>query len=256
MAESGVKKQKLNLVQLIFYWKLLLLQRMFTRFTHLTSPKKILGLKNCRFSGTTEDRRDAIDTLIKWLNFSENSGWVYIISTSGRKQYNTFCVSFKQWGCRATLYFWHRYIDLPPQYLQRQCFDVPFTKIWFLVSSFTLLATFRGNASDFAGLFLLKDSKIVITTSLWNSNILFFCFCTVRKRFHAFSIEALTAHVKTGHHHFFDLMRTLYVDTNWSNRSTLPVFACCSPQKVSALVHQLVSWLTLTTIELCWQDYK
>ena len=113
-----------------------------------------------------------------------------------------------------------------------------------------------GNASDFAGLFLLKDSRIVITTSLWNSNILFFCFCTVRKRFHAFSIEALTAHVKTGHHHFFDLMRTLYVDTNWSNRSTSPIFACCSPQKVSALVHQLVSWLTLTTIELCWQDYR
>ena len=33
------------------------------------------------------------------------------------------------------------------------------------------------------------------------------------------------------------------------------LFACCSPRKVLALVHQLVCWLTLTTTELCWQDY-
>ena len=42
---------------------------MFIRFTHLTSPKKIIGLKNCRFSETTEDQRDANDTLIKCLKF-------------------------------------------------------------------------------------------------------------------------------------------------------------------------------------------
>ena len=34
--------------------------------------------------------RDANDTIIKWLNFSENTGWVYIISSSGR----TFCGRF------------------------------------------------------------------------------------------------------------------------------------------------------------------
>ena len=28
-------------------------------------------------------------------------------------------------------------------------------------------------------------------------------------------------------------------------------FACCGSQKVLILVHQLVSWLALTTIELC-----
>ena len=48
-------------------------------------------------------------------------------------------------------------------------------------------------------------------------------FCTVRKRFRAFSIETFTDHVKKGHHHFFDLMWTFYVDTNWSNRSTPPI---------------------------------
>ena len=66
---------------------------MFIRFTHLTSPKEIIGLKNFRFSGITEDQRYANDTLIKCLSFSEMVGWVYIISTSGRKQYNKFCVS-------------------------------------------------------------------------------------------------------------------------------------------------------------------
>ena len=28
---------------------------------------------------------DANDATIKCLNFSENSGWIYIVSTSGRK---------------------------------------------------------------------------------------------------------------------------------------------------------------------------
>ena len=55
MTDSGVKRWKLNLVQISFYWKLLLLQLMFTRFTHLTSPKKKIRLRGCRFSGTTED---------------------------------------------------------------------------------------------------------------------------------------------------------------------------------------------------------
>ena len=54
--------------------------------TQLTSPKKIIGLKNCMFSGTN-------NTVIKCLNFSENSDRVYIISISGRKRYNNFCVS-------------------------------------------------------------------------------------------------------------------------------------------------------------------
>ena len=34
----------------------------------------------------------------------------------------------------------------------------------------------------------------------------FSCFCTVRKKFHPFAIEAFTAHAKEGQHHFFDLM--------------------------------------------------
>ena len=34
-----------------------------------------------------------IETNRKMPNFSEKSGWVYIINTSGRKQYNKFCVS-------------------------------------------------------------------------------------------------------------------------------------------------------------------
>ena len=53
---------------------------MFTRFTHLTNPKKIIGFQELQKTG------DANDTIIKCLNFSENSGWVYIINTSGRKQ--------------------------------------------------------------------------------------------------------------------------------------------------------------------------
>ena len=57
MTNSGVKTQKLNLVQIIFYWKLVLLKSMLTRFTHLRSPKKIIGLKNCTFSITMEDQR-------------------------------------------------------------------------------------------------------------------------------------------------------------------------------------------------------
>ena len=54
MAESGVKKYKLNLVQIAFYWKVLLLQRVSIRFTHLTSAKKIIELKKLRFSGNTD----------------------------------------------------------------------------------------------------------------------------------------------------------------------------------------------------------
>ena len=45
--------------------------------------------------------------------------------------------------------------------------------MWFLVSGFTLFATFRGNASDFVGLFLQKNARIVMATSLWNPNIPF-----------------------------------------------------------------------------------
>ena len=64
---------------------------MFTKFAHLTNPNKIIRLKNYRFSGTMEDT-DANDMMIKCLNFSKNSGWVYIISISGRRQYNKVCV--------------------------------------------------------------------------------------------------------------------------------------------------------------------
>ena len=63
---------------------------MFTRFTHLANPKKIIGLKSFQELRKTGYVNDII---IKCLNFSENSGWVYIISTFGRKQYNKFCVS-------------------------------------------------------------------------------------------------------------------------------------------------------------------
>ena len=66
-ANSGVKNLKLNLVQIIFYWKLLLLQRMFTRFTHLISPKKIKRFQELRKTG------DGNDTIIKRLSSSENS---------------------------------------------------------------------------------------------------------------------------------------------------------------------------------------
>ena len=158
-------------------------------------------------------------------------------------------IFLKQSECRATLHFWHRQIDLPPQCLQRQYSDVPFKIMWFLVSSFTLHA--------FAGLFLPKDARIVMANSQWNSNIPIFCFCTVRKRFHTFAIEAFTAHVKKGHHHFFDLMRTVNnVWTQIDRTDQHHPFACCRPQKVSALVHHLVTWLTLTTVELCWQDCR
>ena len=102
-----------------------------------------------------------------------------------------------------------------PYCLQRQNFDV-------LLTSFTFLATICGHASDFAGLFLPKDARIVMTTSLWNS-YQFFASVQCKKRFHAFAVEAFTAHAKESHHHFFHLMRTLYVDTNRSNRSTPPI---------------------------------
>ena len=101
--------------------------------------------------------------------------------------------------------------------------------MWFLVwfwgafhkdVIFTLLATFRGNSSNFAGLFIPKDTRFVMTTSLSNTNIPISCFCTVQKSFRAFLIELFTAYGKKGHHHFFDLMCTLLVDKNWSNRST------------------------------------
>ena len=43
------------------------------------------------------------------------------------------------------------------------------------------------------------------------------------------AVKAFTVHMKKFHHHFFDLMRNLYVKTTWSSRSA-PPFACCSPQ--------------------------
>ena len=67
--------------------------------------------------------------------------------------------------------------------------------------------------------FFQKYAKIVVTNSFWNSKIPIFCFCTVRKRFYAFATEAFTTHAKKLHRHFFDLIRTQYVDTNWSYRS-------------------------------------
>ena len=90
MANSGVKKWKLNLVQIIF----LLETTTVTTYVHkesitqLASPKKIVGLKNCMFSGTN-------NTVIKCLNFSENSGRVYIISVSGRS--DTIIFVFQEW---------------------------------------------------------------------------------------------------------------------------------------------------------------
>ena len=77
--------------------------------------------------------------------------------------------------------------------------------------------------SDFAGLFLPKDARIVVKTSLWNSNIPIFIFCRVGKRFHAFAIEVCTTHAKKIRHHFFDLIQTKYINTNWSNRSTTSI---------------------------------
>ena len=74
--------------------------------------------------------------------------------------------------------------------------------MWYLVSSFTLYATFYGNSFDFSDFFLPKDTRIVMTTSPWNSNISIFCFCTVKKRFHAFFIKVFTA---KSHSYFFDL---------------------------------------------------
>ena len=130
--------------------------------------------------------------------------------------------------------------------------------MWFLVSSFTFLATFRGNTSDFAGLFLPKDVRIAMTTSLWNFNIPIFCFCTVWKRFHAFVIEAFTAHAKKGHRHFFDLMRTLYVDTNWSNRLTPPICLLQSSKgfDIGTSTHSLGDfdhhWAVLTELQVTW----
>ena len=53
---------------------------------------------------------------------------------------------------------------------------------WYQVSHCTLLATFRGNGNDFSDVFLPKDARIIMTTSLWNSNILLFCFCIVWKK--------------------------------------------------------------------------
>ena len=43
----------------------------------------------------------------------------------------------------------------------------------------------------------------------------------------------------------------LYMWTKTDRSDQHHPFARFSPQKVSALVHQLVSWLTLTTVELC-----
>ena len=57
---------------------------MFTRFTQLASPKKVIGLKTAGFQ-ELRNTGDGNDTIIKCLNFSEDSGWVYIISTSSRK---------------------------------------------------------------------------------------------------------------------------------------------------------------------------
>ena len=58
-----------------------------------------------------------------------------------------------------------------------------------------------------------------------------FCFYTVQKRFHAFAIEAFTTHAKKGHHHFFDLMRTLYVDTSLSSQDTTKFLPSVSKSK-------------------------
>ena len=66
---------------------------MFTRFTHLTSPKNIIGLKKTAALQGVRKTGDVSDTIIKCTNFSENSGWIYMITTSGRKQYNKFCLS-------------------------------------------------------------------------------------------------------------------------------------------------------------------
>ena len=53
--------------------------------------------------------------------------------------------------------------------------------MWFLVSSFSLLETFRGNATDFASLFLSEDARIVMTISLWNSDIPIFLLYSAKK---------------------------------------------------------------------------
>ena len=175
---------------------------MFTKFAHLTNPNKIIRLKNYRFSGTMEDT-DANDMMIKCLNFSKNSGWVYIISISGRRQYNKVCVLWMIIlisGIDRLIYHHSVYSDNILMCLSQGC------DFWYQAS------------------YCLQNFvEMPVTTSLWNSNIPIFCFCTVRKRLYAFAIETFTAHAKKDHHHFFDLMRTLYVDINWSNRSAPPI---------------------------------
>ena len=49
-------------MQIVFYWILLLLQRMFTGLTHLASPKKIIGLKteDCQELRKTGDANGTI----------------------------------------------------------------------------------------------------------------------------------------------------------------------------------------------------
>ena len=97
---------------------------------------------------------------------------------------------------------------------------------------------------------LPKDVKIVMATSLWNSNIPIFCFCTVQKRFCGFAIEVFNAMQRKAT--TISLTQCeLYMWTQTDRKDQHHSFACYSPQKVLALVHQLVSWLTLTIIELC-----
>ena len=135
----------------------------------------------------------------------------------------------KQSGCRGTLHFWHRQIDLPPQCLQWQYFNVP---IWYQASH--CLQHFVETSVTLQAYFFQKMPELSWQSiPLWNSNTPTFCFYAVQKIFHAFTIEAFTAYSKKSHHHFFDLMQTQYVETNWWNRSTTPIYLLQSSIGVS-----------------------
>ena len=108
-----------------------------------------------------------------------------------------------------------------------------------MVSRFTLLGTFRGNASDLADLFLPKDARIVMTT-----------FGTLTYQFFAsVQCEKVPMHLSLKHLPPIQSKATiisltyceLYIWTQIDRADQQHPFGCCSPQKISLLVHQLVS---------------
>ena len=93
------------------------------------------------------------------------------------------------------------------------------------VSSFILVPAIREVLRDCVGRFLPYFSRVSSTSSRKNFNNGILFPWILRNNLRAVTTVVFIDRAKKGHHPFLEQIRTRQFDTNWSNKSTRPIFA-------------------------------